>query len=147
MWGLCNMIFYVPHGAMFMTKCMVGFNKYMLKWIELMFRDFHPRKQSSTAKTSLQRERNPNTFSIMAPCNSFKVSPHLSMGPVLFISPGLLLPTAHFSQRKTAVFGFKFPSGKFILFILRGQRKEFCIRSFPWGNRNKKTLSSHFLLG
>lgn len=134
------MIFYVPHGAMFMTKCMVRFSKYKLKWIELMFRDFHPRKQSSTAKTSLQSRRNPNAFSITAPCNSFKVALHLSREPFLSISPGPLLPTAHFSQRKTAVFGFKFPSGKFIHFILRGQRKEFCIRSFPWGNENKKSF-------
>lgn len=30
-------------------------NKYMLKWIELMFRDFHPRRQTCTAKASLWR--------------------------------------------------------------------------------------------
>lgn len=141
LWGLCNMIFYVPHGAMFMTKCMVRFNKYKLKWIELMFRDFHPR-----SKAALQRPHSKaGEIQIHSPSRLPAILSKLlhtfpGNQPFLSISPGPLLPTAHFSQRKTAVFGFKFPSGKFIHFILRGQRKEFCIRSFPWGNENKKSF-------
>lgn len=75
------------------------FNKYMLKWIELMFRDFQPRKQKCTMKASLWRGKisnnSPSRLYLMFPwpCNAFN-SPY----PLLFLFIlWTLLPTIDFS--------------------------------------------------